>query len=72
MLMLNVVYVELSVLTESSAMDMIMLTLQNAREREEDDWKKLFAQADERFELVSITRAAKDSAAAIIVAEWKP
>ena len=53
-------------------MDMIMLTLQNAREREEGDWRKLFAQADEKFELVSITRMGKDSAAAIIVAEWKP
>ena len=30
-------------------MDMIMLSLFNSREREEEDWRSIFQQADTRF-----------------------
>ena len=51
-------------------MDMIMLTIQNARERERDDWVALFEQADGSFKFVSAT-AQEDSASAVIVAIWE-
>ena len=51
-------------------MDMIMLTIQNARERERDDWVGLFQQADRRFKFVSVT-AQENSASAVIVATWE-
>ena len=53
-------------------MDMNMLTLFNAREREEEDWVSLFLQADERFSFTGTKRVAADSASAIIVATWEP
>ena len=37
------------------AIDMIMLTVFNSYEREEDDWKRLFREADARFGEVKIT-----------------
>ena len=51
-------------------MDMIMLAIQNAREREKDDWAGLFQQADKRFKFVSIN-AMENSASAVIVAIWE-
>lgn len=40
-------------LTCSRSMDMLMLTLSNARERELDDWRKLLQDADARFHLLA-------------------
>ena len=50
-------------------MDMMMLSLMNARERERDDWTSLFRQADERLRLESIIPMEK-GASAVIVATW--
>ncbi|KAF3770022.1 S-adenosyl-L-methionine-dependent methyltransferase [Cryphonectria parasitica EP155] len=36
------------------AFDMLMLTQTNGREREAEDWKQLFKQADERFKVTSM------------------
>lgn len=51
-------------------MDLVMLTLQNAREREKDDWASLFEQADKKFRFISAT-AMEKSATAVIVAVWE-
>lgn len=51
-------------------MDLIMLTLFNAREREEADWIELFRQADPRFADVRIWTP-DGAAMAIIEAVWK-
>lgn len=51
-------------------MDMLMLTLCNARERDRDDWQALFHEADERFVLVSAF-VPKGSSLGIIEAIWK-
>ncbi|CAG8956540.1 hypothetical protein HYFRA_00003929 [Hymenoscyphus fraxineus] len=53
------------------AMDMIMLSLFNSREREEDDWKELVAKTDSRFRFESAERQAQDSASGIIVVSWQ-
>jgi hypothetical protein len=37
------------------AMDLTMLELMNAREREAQEWENLFRRADERYEMVGIT-----------------
>lgn len=50
-------------------MDMLMLTLYNAREREHDDWAHLFAQADGRFTFIRAFKP-EGSAAGIIEAVW--
>lgn len=43
----------MSLLAERSARayDMMMLTQSNGREREAEDWKNIFRQADERFKI---------------------
>lgn len=46
-----------------------MLSLQNSREREEEDWATLFQQTDNRLKLKSIRRPSEDSASGVIVAE---
>ena len=51
-------------------MDMDMLAIQNAREREMDDWIGLFEKADRRFRFVSAT-AMENSASAVIVVTWE-
>lgn len=51
-------------------MDMLMLTLCNARERDSDDWKMLFKQADERFHFVGAF-VPEGSSLAIIEARWQ-
>ena len=57
-------------LTTSSAMDMLMLTLFNSREREKDDWLKLFEKADKRF-VFSQAGTPKGSALGIIEVQWQ-
>ena len=44
---------------------MLMLTLQNARERELDDWEEMFRQADPRFKWVGAKVKEGDSSAVI-------
>ena len=51
-------------------MDMIMLTLFNAREREKADWHSLFRQADSRFTNVKIWMP-EGATLAIIEAVWE-
>lgn len=53
----------------SRDMDMIMLTLFNAREREEADWIELFRQADPRFSVVRIWTP-QGATMAIIEISW--
>ena len=50
-------------------MDMIMLSLFNARERERSDWEQLFKEADYRFGDVRIW-VPEGSALAVIEAVW--
>ena len=57
------------VLTLSSAMDLTMLSLFNARERDIDAWQSLFRQADERFIIVGV-QTPSGSDAGIIEAKW--
>ncbi|KAM7203056.1 S-adenosyl-L-methionine-dependent methyltransferase [Rhypophila sp. PSN 637] len=47
----------MSLMAERSARayDMMMLTQTNGREREAEDWKNIFRQADERFKIVGMT-----------------
>ena len=52
------------------SMDMLMLTLCNARERDRDDWEALFRSADERFRFVSAF-IPENSSLGIIDAIWK-
>ena len=52
-------------------MDLIMLSLQNSREREEEDWAKLFELTDKNLQIVSAKRTSKDSASAVIVGMLK-
>lgn len=52
------------------SMDLTMLELQNARERELQDWKDLFALADERFKFVGVVMP-PGSNLAIITGEWQ-
>ena len=52
------------------SMDMIMLALHNSREREEEEWIALFAEADPRFQFES-TKIMEGNVAAVLVFEWK-
>jgi hypothetical protein len=51
------------------ASDMAMKEVQNAKERDADDWAGLFEMTDRRFVMREI-REPKGSDLAIIVAEW--
>lgn len=51
------------------SMDMVMLSLFNAREREEAEWRSLFKQADKRFTDLQIW-APSGASMAIIEARW--
>ena len=51
-------------------MDMLMLTLCNARERDRDDWKMLFHEADSRFHFIG-AYVPKGSSLGIIEAKWE-
>lgn len=48
---------------------MLMLSLFNAREREEGDWKGLFREADKRFQNIKIWTP-PGSALSIVEATW--
>ena len=52
------------------SMDMIMLALHNSREREEEEWIALFAEADPRFRFQS-ARVMEGNVAAVLIFEWK-
>lgn len=52
-------------------MDMLMLTLCNARERDRDDWEALFNNADSRFRFES-AYVPEGSSLGIIEASWEP
>lgn len=54
----------------TSGMDMIMLSLCNARERERDDWVDIFKQVDERFKVVN-AYVPKGAALGIVEAVWE-
>ena len=53
----------------ASAMDLNMLLLLNARERDEAQWRGLLREADERFRWVGVRRA-EGSALAVVEAVW--
>ena len=50
-------------------MDLNMLSILNARERDADEWRSLFAEADPRFEFQGVKRP-KGSNLAIMEARW--
>ena len=50
-------------------MDLVMLSLFNAREREEAEWRVLFKEADERFTDIKIW-VPNGATMAIIEARW--
>ncbi|KAF4510034.1 hypothetical protein G6O67_001960 [Ophiocordyceps sinensis] len=52
-------------------MDMVMLTLLNAQEREEHDFRALFRAADERFSFKGVTRT-EGCRMSVIEAVWEP
>ena len=54
---------------KNSGMDMIMLSLFNARERERADWEQIFAEADPRFKDVKVW-VPEGATLAIIEAVW--
>jgi hypothetical protein len=49
-------------------MDLIMLSLQNAREREQQDWIDLLTMTRKDLKLISADRGIAGSASAILVA----
>ena len=51
-------------------MDMLMLSLCNANERDRDDWEALFKEADDRFHLISV-HVFKGSSLGVIEARWQ-
>lgn len=50
-------------------MDVAMMTLQNAQERDKDEWVSLFKCADERFTFAGVTQP-EGSDLAVIVFTW--
>ncbi|KAG9231199.1 putative O-methyltransferase [Amylocarpus encephaloides] len=52
------------------SMDLIMLSLFNSRERDEDDWKTLVENADPGFKFESAKRQAENSPSGIIIVSW--
>jgi len=53
----------------SSDIDLIMLSLMNATEREESDWKKIFTKADPRFTDIKFSKP-EGSLFSIIETTW--
>jgi hypothetical protein len=51
-------------------MDLTMMELMNAREREAQDWASLFQRADVRFELIGTTQP-PTSSLSLIEFRWK-
>lgn len=61
----------MTVLTmRNRAMDMLMLSICNARERDEEDWRQVFKEADSRFEVLRVFTP-KGSALGIVDVVWK-
>ena len=58
------------VLSDSRTMDIRMLVANNAREREEDDWRQLFAKTDDRFGPLTARTTADYTSAGTLFAEW--
>lgn len=56
--------------TRMRSFDLVMTSIQNAKERELDDWIELFRKADERFEFQGAT-SPPGSNHSILVAVWK-
>jgi hypothetical protein len=52
-------------------MDLMMLILLNAKERDDDDWVSLFAAADPRFKYLGHTQP-EGSLMSIMEAVWEP
>ncbi|RAO72498.1 uncharacterized protein BHQ10_008510 [Talaromyces amestolkiae] len=52
------------------SMDAIMMSLFNSREREADEWKELFKQADQRFGDVIVNRIGQNGSSGVISAAW--
>lgn len=52
------------------AMDIIMLSLCNSRERDEADWRQVFQEADPRFKVLRVFTP-KGSALGIIDVAWE-
>jgi hypothetical protein len=50
--------------------DTVVRALTNGKEREENDWKALFAEADSRFRVLSIGKP-PFSSLGIIVVQWE-
>lgn len=50
--------------------DTAVRALTNGKEREENDWRALFAEADGRFQVLSIEKPSLSSLG-IIVAQWE-
>jgi hypothetical protein len=51
-------------------MDMLMLSICNARERDEADWRQVFEEADTRFKVLRVFTP-KGSALGIIDVAWE-
>ena len=49
---------------------MLMLSICNARERDEDDWRRLFGEADSRFKVLRIFTP-KGSTLGIVDVVWE-
>jgi hypothetical protein len=51
------------------SMDLTMMEMQNSKERELDDWAKLFEEADKRFDFRG-GKQTQDSNLRVLKAEW--
>jgi len=52
-------------------MDLSMLELHNGKERDAEDWERLFKECDERFKFVS-ARPLMGAALGLVEAVWEP
>lgn len=50
--------------------DLVMSSIQNARERELEDWKRLFRKADSRLQFQGVTSPPPGSNHSLLVAVW--
>ena len=67
----RILELEVSLTVWSRYFDMTMLAFFNSREREREDWKDLFHEADERFTDIKIWTP-EGSSFSIIEATWTP
>jgi hypothetical protein len=52
------------------SIDCIMQSMFNSRERDEDDWRRLFQAVDERFGPLTVTKIMDNPPSGIVVATW--